>query len=78
MLQDIFTSSIFTLNISKFLYKEDISNVYTKVCLHIQPHGFVLSNYNNSMCWYKEGKLHRDHDLPAIIDTCCDKMWYNN
>jgi antitoxin component YwqK of YwqJK toxin-antitoxin module len=28
--------------------------------------------------WYKNGKLHRDNDLPALIYKDGDKLWYKN
>lgn len=99
---DLFASSIFSTNISKFLHQEEISNVYascktlksyihsegvyiyTKVCLHQQPHGhFVVENNESSDIdyvihkWYREGKLHRDRDLPAIESKNL-KIWYQN
>jgi hypothetical protein len=31
-----------------------------------------------SQCWYKNGKIHRDNDLPAIISQNGYKGWYKN
>lgn len=90
MLSDIFTSSIFSSTICKYLYKDEISNVYSsckeiekyilsegmfiyKICLHIQPHGCF--KHKESEHWYREGKLHRDGDQPAIIYSNGDKLW---
>jgi hypothetical protein len=44
---------------------------------------YILSNYakidsNGDKYWYKYGKLHRDHDLPAIIRKNGTKIWYQN
>ena len=95
MLHLLLESSIFVHSISKFLYSEEIQNIYssnkssrdlidanhnyiyTKVCLHHQPHGYTEDD--SCQKWYKEGKLHRDRDLPAFV---CKKTgtqcWYNS
>ena len=28
--------------------------------------------------WYKDGQIHRDNDLPAVIHDSGKKFWYNN
>ena len=33
---------------------------------------------NGYQCWYKNGELHRDNDLPAIITPNEKKYWYKN
>ncbi len=89
---DVLTSSIFSNTISKFLYPSEISNVYSsckttekyiksegkfiydKVCLHIQPHGHMIRD--NHYGWCKEGRLHRDGDLPSVIYFDGSKQWY--
>ena len=84
MLSLILQSNIFVHNISKYLYPDEINNVYAscreakksidsnsefmyeKVCLHHQPHGCIATE-NQIQIWYKEGLIHRDDDLPAVI-----------
>jgi hypothetical protein len=91
-LQDVFTK-----NISAYLYKDNINNlygtckdmreqldrsctyIYTRICLHYQPHSVddlpVIDSYG-CQYWYKEGKLHRDGDLPAEIRSDGDRFWW--
>ena len=38
----------------------------------------VDANKYGSELWYKDGKLHRDNDLPAITHTDSRKGWYQN
>jgi len=38
---------------------------------------FEIKN-DGYQCWYKNGKLHRDNDLPAIITPNEKKYWYKN
>ncbi len=33
---------------------------------------------NGTKRWYKDGKLHRDNDLPAIVYHTGSKLWYKN
>lgn len=33
---------------------------------------------NGHVSWYKDGKLHRDNDLPAIVYDNGDKAWWSN
>ena len=36
---------------------------------------------DGSKYWFKNGRLHRDNDLPAVIDkqeSYCQKRWYVN
>jgi len=50
---------------------EDWRYVY-RICLHIQPHNYngdVIIAKNGTQKWYKEGKIRRDGDQPAIILT---------
>ena len=50
-------------------------------CQHIWPHSHgdvPVINEKGSQCWYKDGKLHRGGDLPAVIwDNGC-QFWYKN
>ena len=37
--------------------------------------------WNGERCeqvWYKNGRVHRDDDLPALIDPDGGMSWYNN
>jgi hypothetical protein len=53
--------------------------IYKKICLHHNPHCVddlpIISWYGHQE-WYKEGKLHRDGDLPARIFTDGANYWY--
>jgi hypothetical protein len=71
---------VFVKNISSYLYVNDLHklygtckdmkdqlhkpgiHIYNKICKHRQP-------------WYKEGKLHRDGDLPAV-ESDSGRYWY--
>ena len=33
---------------------------------------------NGDQFWYKNGKYHRDNDLPAVISKDGDQFWYKN
>jgi hypothetical protein len=91
-LQDVFTK-----NISAYLYKDNINNlygtckdmreqldrsctyIYTRICLHYQPHSvddLPEIDSNGDQYWYKEGKRHRDGDLPAVIYSDGNQHWY--
>jgi hypothetical protein len=56
--------------------------IYKKLCLHHKPHSIDdLPVKNNcyccqAQCWYKEGRIHRDGDLPAVISNNGDQLWY--
>jgi hypothetical protein len=53
--------------------------IYTKICLHYTPHSIddlPIINYNRTQSWYKEGKQHRDGDLPARIYASGTQVWY--
>jgi hypothetical protein len=44
--------------------------IYREICLHHNPHSIYdlpVISYRGDREWYKEGKLHRDGDLPAKI-----------
>ena len=65
----------------KFL-RSDMKNCY-KICYFL-PNG-LLHNYDKPsvlLCddleFYKNGKLHRDNDLPAKILTNGGSLWYKN
>jgi hypothetical protein len=53
--------------------------IYKKICLHYQPHSVddlpARINSNGSQEWYKEGKRHRDGDLPGVIFSK-GQAWY--
>ncbi len=34
--------------------------------------------YDGDQFWYQNGVVHRDNDLPAIIDKYGNKQWYQN
>ena len=38
----------------------------------------VLIYASGSRCWHKNGKLHRDDDLPAVIHSDGTKEWWFN
>ena len=38
----------------------------------------TFENIKGDQCWYKNGKIHRDNDLPAIISSNGDQLWYQN
>ena len=59
------------------LITADSKYIYTYVCLHYQPHNKCLDS-NGFQLWYKEGKIHRDGDLPAIIYSYGDQAWYKD
>ena len=37
-----------------------------------------MIEFSNKKIWYKNGKLHRDNDLPAIEYSNGDKVWCKN
>lgn len=39
---------------------------------------YTMEDWHTFKSWYKNGKLHRDDDLPAIEYTDGHKMWYKN
>jgi hypothetical protein len=53
--------------------------IYTEICLHLTPHSIndlpIINCYGDKR-WYKEGGLHRDRDLPAIIFARGSQRWY--
>jgi hypothetical protein len=53
--------------------------IYKKICLHHKPHSIddlPRINSYGEQCWYKEGKLHRNGDLPALIYAAGEQCWY--
>jgi hypothetical protein len=53
--------------------------IYKKICIHHTPHSIddlPIINSHGHYLWYKEGKLHRDCDLPAVIYENGDQEWY--
>jgi hypothetical protein len=38
---------------------------------------YKIDEYGNQF-WYKNGKRHRDNDLPAVIETNGIQIWYKN
>ena len=41
----------------------------------------LLETFENELgtqTWYKNGKIHRDNDLPAVINLYGDQIWYKN
>jgi hypothetical protein len=54
--------------------------IYSKCC-HIIPHGKIskVSDFNYDLIdifWYRDGKLHRDGDLPAVI-RANEHCWFD-
>ena len=52
-------------------------------CRHIEPHSFddlpaVIFADGSSQFWYKDGRLHRDGDLPAITRANGSQRWYKD
>ena len=41
----------------------------------MKKNGLVIDEYENK-CWYKDGKLHREGDKPAIEYSDATKKWY--
>lgn len=74
------------------LANKDISNILIKSKDYIlreenhvlvQPHGLVVIKKNDiykkgDKVWYKEGRVHRDGDLPAIIRVSGKQEWWQN
>lgn len=54
--------------------------IYTNVCLHHQPHGYISFKCGGEevQTWYRERKLHRDGDLPARIWPDGLQEWFKN
>jgi hypothetical protein len=53
--------------------------IYKQICRHHKPHSIddLPEIYPiRGQEWYKEGKLHRDYDLPAITKANGDQHWY--
>lgn len=94
MLSDLFTTSIFSSTICKFLYRDEISNVYwscksTEKYIEFEGryiydkmclhiHPHGCINSDQSQDWYVEGKRHRGGDLPAIIRYDGTQKWYKS
>jgi hypothetical protein len=38
----------------------------------------TYENKNGNQYWYKNGKYHRDNDLPALIRVNGDQLWFKN
>jgi hypothetical protein len=36
----------------------------------------VVIDSNGAEAWYKDNKLHRENDLPAVIHSSGTKVWY--
>lgn len=92
MLSDLFITSIFSSTICKFLYRDEISNVYWS-CKSTEKYIGSEGRYiydkiclhiqphgcitsDQSQDWYVEGKRHRGGDLPAVIWNMGTKLWY--
>lgn len=40
---------------------------------------YTVTDPDGTISWYKNGRLHRDCDLPAVVDTAWGIMvWYQN
>jgi hypothetical protein len=53
--------------------------IYNKICLHHNPHSIddlPIINCHAHQEWYKEGKYHRDGDLPAVIYAGRSQEWW--
>ena len=50
-------------------------------CQHVLPHSYgdvpVVDELGNQD-WYRDGKLHRDNDLPAMIRALGTQKWYKD
>ena len=50
-------------------------------CQHLKPHSYgdvpVVDELGNQD-WYRDGKLHRDNDLPAMIRALGTQKWYKD
>ena len=60
-----------------FKHTDQKGNTYKNGLLHSfndQP----AVNFNNQKIWYRDGKVHRDGDLPAWIAQDYSKEWYKN
>jgi ribosomal protein L25 (general stress protein Ctc) len=54
-------------------------DIYKKICLHYQPHSvddLPAEITCENQYWYKEGKIHREGDLPALIYSDGTQKWY--
>ena len=62
----------------KELIEVDSKFIYTTVCLHYQPHGYIIIKCNGEdiQTWYREGRLHRNEDLPARIWSDGQQEWF--
>jgi hypothetical protein len=67
-------------------FKDSISRngkyIYSSCC-HVSPHGKILkvSAFNpklKDIFWYRDGKLHRDGDLPALIWADGSQYWFKH
>ena len=49
-------------------------------CSHINPHSMydLPMEKNGNLFWYREGKIHRDGDQPAIIYANGIQKWYKD
>lgn len=37
----------------------------------------AIHDHHNALEYYRNGKIHRDHDKPAYMNSCV-KLWYNH
>jgi hypothetical protein len=56
-------------------YSGDIFTFHNKM-LHSIDDKPAIQRINGDKKWYKEGKIHRSDDLPAIIELCPSKITY--
>ena len=48
-------------------------------CRHVLPHSYgdvPFEDWSGLRCWYRDGKIHRDGDLPARIKVDGSQSWY--
>ena len=73
---DIFAVSTVNRNLFDTLQEKNTVKYLDRECVqYVQPHGKVI-NELGTIRWYREGQLHRDFDLPAIISSNGIQQWY--
>jgi hypothetical protein len=71
------------IKLKKTLFMSSLYNVQT--LYNGKVHSFddkpaYIKRFENHECkmWYKNGSVHRDNDLPAVINFYGQKRWYQN
>jgi hypothetical protein len=56
--------------------KDNIDKIVVQKCRLLHPVNDCVKSLDGSESWYKDGKRHRDNDLPAVIFSNGGQKWY--